>query len=84
MGRPVANKRVFVLDEQLEPVPAGARGELYVAGVGLAYGYLEQPGLTASRFVANPFDAPGERMYRTGDLVRWRPDGVLELSDRIG
>jgi amino acid adenylation domain-containing protein len=81
VGRPVRNKSVYVLDDRLEPVPAGAVGELYTAG-GLAYGYLNQVGLTAARFVANPF-AAGERMYRTGHLVRWRADGELDFLDRV-
>src|SRR6185436_7315014 len=78
-----ANTELHVLDPQLRPVPAGTRGELYVGGDGLAWGYLRRPELTAEKFIPHPFSqAPGERLYRTGDVVRALPDGSLEFIGR--
>lgn len=83
IGGPISNTEVYVLDEEMEPLPAGVTGELYAGGPGLARGYLNHPELTAEKFVPNPFSTePGERLYRTGDRVRWRADGAIEFIGR--
>jgi acyl carrier protein len=84
IGRPLPNTQAYVLDNGYQPVPIGARGELYLGGAGLARGYLGRPELTADRFVPDPFSRiGGQRLYRTGDQVRWQSDGNLEFFGRI-
>lgn len=88
IGRPLTNWRTYILDEQRQPVPIGATGELYIGGRGVARGYHQRPELTAERFVPDPFTALSEmderpRLYRTGDLARYRPDGLIEFLGRI-
>jgi len=84
IGRPISNTEFYVLDQQLEVVPVGVPGELFVGGAGLARGYLNRPDITAERFIPNPFSqTPGDRLYRTGDVVQYRPDGSLEFLGRL-
>jgi amino acid adenylation domain-containing protein len=84
IGHPAPNVQLYILDQYLQPVPAGMSGELFIAGAQVARGYVNRPDFTAEKFVPNPFSsAPGQRMYRTGDLVRWNPDGSVEFLGRL-
>ena len=84
IGKPMENAQVYILDQQLNPLPVGVPGELHIAGVGLARGYLGRPDLTAEKFIPNPFgEQPGSRLYKSGDLARWLSDGTLEFLGRI-
>ena len=84
IGHPIANTQAYILNRTLEPQPVGVAGELHLAGLGLARGYLHQPELTAQRFIADPFsDVSGARLYKTGDLARYLPDGRIECLGRL-
>ncbi len=84
IGSPIANTQIYLLDQELQPVPIGVPGELHIGGVGVARGYLNRPALTAQKFIPDPFSAePGTRLYRTGDLARYLPDGKIEFLGRI-
>lgn len=83
LGRPIANTQIYILDAALNLMPDGAIGEVFIAGAGVAHGYLGRPGMTADRFVPDPFGQPGSRLYRTGDLARYSSEGVLEYLGRL-
>ena len=83
IGRAVGNRRVYVLDPDLNPCPIGVTGELYIGGEGMARGYIGKPDITADRFIPDPFSKEGGRLYRSGDLTRWREDGTVEFVGRV-
>src|SRR5215472_12923523 len=83
IGRPITNSKVYVLDAEMQQVPTGVAGDIYISGAGLARGYLTHPEWTAEKFIPNPFsDKPGDRLYRVGDLGNYRPDGQLGYLGR--
>ncbi|WP_338320955.1 non-ribosomal peptide synthetase, partial [Streptomyces lonarensis] len=82
IGTPLTNKHAYILDTHLNPTPIGTTGEIYLAGHGLAHGYLNQPTTTATRFIPNPYGPPGTRLYRTGDLAHWTPHGTIHYTGR--
>ena len=82
IGRPISNTKIYIFNPDLQPVPIGIVGELYIGGEGLARGYLNQPELTSQKFIANPFDN-SQKLYKTGDLARYLPDGNIEFLGRI-
>ncbi len=84
IGRPIQNTQLYILDQNLNPVPRGVRGELFIGGIGVGRGYHHRPDLTAEKFIPDPFSkVPGARLYRTGDLTRFLPDGTIEFLGRI-
>lgn len=84
IGRPISNTQIYLLDQQLNPVPIGVPGELHIGGRGLSRGYLQHPGVTAEKFISNPFSAePGARLYKTGDLAHYLPDGNIQFVGRL-
>ena len=84
IGQPIANMQMYVLDHEMQVVPVGVVGELYIGGEGLARGYLNRPTLTAEKFVPHPYsEEPGARLYRTGDMVRWQEGGELAYVGRV-
>ena len=84
IGRPLSNTQIYLLDNQMQPVPVGVPDELYIGGDGLARGYLNRPELTAERFILNPFrNEPGAHLYKTGDLARYQPEGNIEFLGRL-